>query len=516
LTPPIFYAIKNQKHQGNKLRKSEEKTAILAIDQGTTSTRTLVFAPDGTILFTAQQEFTQIYPADGWVEHDPEEIWDTTLATLKEAYTHAKGAGLSIIGVGITNQRETTLVWDRASGKCIYNAIVWQDRRTAEVCRTIKAKYEESDLAAKTGLLLDPYFSSTKVAWILDHVDGARALAAGGSLAFGTVDSYLIYRLTGGASHVTDATNASRTNLFNIHTQDWDAELCALFDVPAAVLPKVLDCAAHFGDTVPALLGESLPILGVAGDQQAATIGQCCFEKGIIKSTYGTGCFVILNTGDTCITSENRLLSTVAYRINGKTTYALEGSIFVAGAAIQWLRDELKIIKDATETEGMAKSVGGNNGLVMVPAFTGLGAPYWDPDARGAIFGITRATGRADFVRAALESVCYQTYDLFDAMAEDGVEPTTLRVDGGMVHNDWLVQFLSDILDLPVDRPKVLETTALGAAYLVGLQAGLYDNLEDLASDWQAQSHFTPTMSKKDREPLLENWKSAVSKVLTT
>lgn len=474
-----------------------------------------MFSPDGTILFTAQQEFTQIYPADGWVEHDPDEIWETTLSTLKDAYAHAKADGLSIAGIGITNQRETTLVWDRATGKCIYNAIVWQDRRTAEICRTLKTKIDEADVAAKTGLLLDPYFSATKAAWILDHVDGARALAAGGNLAFGTVDSYLIYRLTGGASHVTDATNASRTNLFNIHSQDWDAELCTLFDVPKAVLPKVLDCAAHFGDTVPNLLGESLPILGVAGDQQAATIGQCCFEKGMIKSTYGTGCFVILNTGEDCITSENRLLSTVAYRIGGKTTYALEGSIFVAGAAIQWLRDELKIIKNATETEGMAKSLGSNNGLYLVPAFTGLGAPYWDPDARGAIFGITRATGRADFVRAALESVCYQTHDLFAAMAEDGVKPTELRVDGGMVHNDWLVQFLSDILDLPVDRPKVLETTALGAAYLVGLQAGLYDTLEDLAAQWQQQSHFDPKMGKAERDPLLADWKTAVSKVLT-
>jgi len=492
---------------------------ILSIDQGTTSTRTLVFTLSGEIVFTAQEEFPQIYPDNGWVEHDPEDIWNTTLRTLKKAYAFAKQHSGGIAGIGITNQRETTLVWDRATGKALYNAIVWQDRRTAKICRDLKAKYDEVEISAKTGLLLDPYFSATKAAWILDHVDGARARAQKGELAFGTVDSFLIYKLTNGQTHATDATNASRTNLFNIHTQSWDAALLDIFNVPETILPDVRDCADDYGHTDKSLLGEALPILGVAGDQQSAAIGQCCFEKGSIKSTYGTGCFVLLNTGKTCITSQNKLLSTVAYRIGGQTTYALEGSIFVAGAAVQWLRDELKIIDRAEESEKIAKSIASNQGLYLVPAFTGLGAPYWDPDARGAIFGITRDTGRAAFVRAALESVCYQTFDLFTAMSEDGaennVEAQTLRVDGGMVHNDWLVQFLSDILDLPIERPKVMETTALGVAYLVGLQAGHFKGLDDIQSRWQKHSEFSPKMDAETRAPLLADWKSAVSKVLT-
>jgi len=490
------------------------KSVILSIDQGTTSTRALVFREKGRVLFTAQEEFPQIYPDDGWVEHDPESIWETTLSTLTKAHAYAKKKDLTVLGIGITNQRETTLVWDRKSGKCIYNAIVWQDRRTAAICREIKSRYSERDLNAKTGLLLDPYFSATKAAWILDHVKGAREQAEKGDLAFGTIDSFLIYRLTEGASHATDATNASRTNLYNIHTQDWDEELLKLFNVPKAILPAVYDCAADFGTTH--ILGEPIKILGVAGDQQAATIGQCCFETGTIKSTYGTGCFVLMNTGDQCVTSENRLLSTVAYRLGGKTTYALEGSIFVAGAAVQWLRDELKIIKKAKHTEKLIKKTKSNNGVYLVPAFTGLGAPYWDPDARGAIFGITRDTGRADIVRATLESVVYQTLDLFEAMAEDGIAPTSLKVDGGMVANNWMVQFLSDILDLPVERPKVMETTALGAAYLVGLQCGLYENLADISKHWQHESGFTPTMKPEARNPLIAGWEKAVGKVLTT
>ena len=488
--------------------------AILSIDQGTTSSRTLVFSPKGDVLFAAQEEFPQIYPADGWVEHDPEAIWETTLKTLKAAYKYSRSEGLKIAGIGITNQRETTLIWDRKTGKPIYNAIVWQDRRTAQACREIKARYKENKLTAKTGLLLDPYFSATKAAWILDHVEGARARARQGELAFGTVDSFLIWRLTGGQSHATDATNASRTNLFNIHTQDWDAELLELFDVPADILPQVKDCADDYGILQSDILGEPIPILGVAGDQQAATIGQSCFNKGDIKSTYGTGCFVILNTGAECITSKNRLLSTVCYRLNGQTTYALEGSIFIAGAAVQWLRDGIKIIKEAAETEAMCEGLESNKGVYLVPAFTGLGAPHWDPEARGAIFGLTRDTGRAEIARATVESVVYQTHDLFKAMAEDGVAPTSLRVDGGMVHNSWMVQHLSSVLNIPVDRPKVLETTALGAAYLVGLQAGLYKTLQDVQKHWQGEKHCEPKMDEKTRDGLLKGWNKAVSKVL--
>ena len=487
---------------------------ILAIDQGTTSSRTLVFDSSGNVLFTAQEEFPQIYPADGWVEHDPEDIWSTTLGTLKQAYEFAKSAEGKIVGIGITNQRETTLVWDRKTGKAIYNAIVWQDRRTAESCRDIKSRCDEKDLTAKTGLLLDPYFSSTKAAWILDHVDGARARAEAGGLAFGTVDSFLIARLTGGAVHATDATNASRTNLFNIHTSTWDTELLNLFDVPSEILPEVKDCADNYGMTDASILGESLPILGVAGDQQAAAIGQACFEKGDIKSTYGTGCFVILNTGDKCITSSNRLLSTVCYRLNGETTYALEGSIFIAGAAVQWLRDGIGIIKNAAETEAMAAQLDHNHGVYLVPAFTGLGAPHWDPDARGGLFGITRDTTPDHIARAAVESVCYQTHDLFEAMAADGVRPKSLRVDGGMVHNSWMVQFLSDVLDIPVDRPKVLETTALGAAYLAGLQAGIFKSLSEVAHNWQKERGFTPVMESEERSQILQGWEKAVGRVL--
>lgn len=492
------------------------RKAILSIDQGTTSSRTLVFTPQGDVLFTAQKEFPQIYPADGWVEHDAETIWDTTLSTLRKAYDFASSGGFDIIGIGITNQRETTLVWDRKTGKPIYNAIVWQDRRTAGICRKLKTKHAEVDVTAKTGLLLDPYFSATKAAWILDHVDGARSRAISGELALGTIDSFLIWRLTGGKVHATDATNASRTNLFNIHTNEWDEDLLDIFDVPAQVLPEVKDSADDYGMTAKGLLPAQIPILGVAGDQQAAAIGQACFEVGSIKSTYGTGCFVILNTGNECLTSKNRLLSTVAYRIKGKTTYALEGSIFIAGAAVQWLRDGLEIIKDARETEALVRRTKDNAGVYLVPAFTGLGAPHWNPDARGAIFGLTRDTGRAEIVRATLESVCYQTYDLFVAMKEDGVAPTRLRVDGGMVHNDWMVEYLSGVLNLPIDRPRVMETTALGAAYLVALQAGIYKSLNDVAKNWKAQASYEPDMSENAREAALKGWHRAVGKVLTT
>lgn len=491
------------------------KTVIIAIDQGTTSSRTMAFSPSGDILASSQKEFPQIYPQDGWVEHDPEQIWETVLGTLKDVYAALKGENYEIAGIGITNQRETTLVWDRETGQCIHNAIVWQDRRTADICAAHRETFGEAALAEKTGLLFDPYFSGSKAAWILDNVDGARAAADAGKLAFGTVDSFLIFRFTGGAVHATDATNASRTCLFNIRAQDWDDELLALFNVPSSVLPAVKDCAADYGTLDRSIVGEELPILGVAGDQQAAAIGQGCFNPGQVKSTYGTGCFVILNTGDECLTSRNRLLSTVCYRLGGKTTYALEGSIFIAGAAVQWLRDELKIIDAAPDTADMAQSAETRKPVYLVPAFTGLGAPHWDPNARGAIFGITRDTNRADIVRATLESVCFQTYDLFEAMEADGAPANNLRVDGGMVENDWFSQRLSDIVDLPIDRPVVMETTALGAAYLAGLQAGLYSSLEDISSNWQRGAHFEPKLDADVRKEWLSAWKTAVSKVLS-
>ncbi|WP_371395954.1 glycerol kinase GlpK [Fretibacter rubidus] len=490
-------------------------TVIVSIDQGTTSSRTLVFSPGGDILFTAQQEFPQIYPQDGWVEHDPEAIWNSTLSTMRDAVAFTKKNKQRVLGIGITNQRETTIVWDRKTGKPIYNAIVWQDRRTAQTCRDLGGKYDVRTLSAKTGLILDPYFSATKIAWILDNVKGARKRAEAGELAFGTVDSFLIWRLTGGAVHATDATNASRTNIFNIHSQSWDTELLSLFDVPASVLPDVKDCADNYGMTDKAITGVNAPILGVAGDQQAAAIGQACFTSGSVKSTYGTGCFVILNTGETCVSSTAKLLSTVAYRLNGQTTYALEGSIFVAGAAIQWLRDGLRIIEHSSESENLIESLPGNQGVYMVPAFTGLGAPHWDPDARGAIFGLTRDTGRAHFVRAAVESVVYQTSDLLGAMASDGAKLTSLRVDGGMTHNKWMVQYLANVLDLPIERPMIVETTALGVAFLVGLQCGLYKDLDAISKQWNRKDAFTPSMDTHERKSRLTEWHGYVQKVLS-
>lgn len=490
------------------------KTVILSIDQGTTSSRTLVFSTEGDILFTAQREFPQIYPHDGWVEHDPEAIWSSALGTLKEALAFTAENHQSIMGIGITNQRETTIIWDRKTGKPIYNAVVWQDRRTAKTCRELSAAHDAADISAKTGLLLDPYFSATKIAWILDNVNGARAQAERGELAFGTVDSFLIWRLTGGAVHATDATNASRTNLFNIHDSGWDAELLDIFDVPKTVLPEVKDCAANYGTTNADIIGAEIPILAVAGDQQAAAIGQACFTPGSVKSTYGTGCFVMLNTGERCISSSAKLISTVAYRLDGKTTYALEGSIFVAGAAVQWLRDGLRIIQSSAESEDLIESLPDNGGVYMVPAFTGLGAPHWDPDARGAIFGLTRDSGRAHFVRAAVESVCYQTADLLGAMAADGVKLDSLRVDGGMTHNGWMVQYLADILNLPTHRPVVVETTALGVAFLVGLQTGHYKDLDHIAAQWKRRDSFTPSMDTAAREEHLSAWRGYVQKVL--
>jgi len=483
---------------------------ILSIDQGTTSSRAMLFEKNGASFAVAQKEFTQIYPQAGWVEHDPEEIWTTTLGVCREAMATANKAGRTVAAIGITNQRETTVVWDRATGKPIFNAIVWQDRRTAEYCKGLKEAGHEADVTAKTGLLLDPYFSGTKVAWILDNIDGARAKAERGELAFGTMDSFLIWRLTGGKRHVTDATNAGRTLLFNIHSNEWDKDLLSLLGVPAELLPEVLDSAADFGTTDADILGQSLPIAGVAGDQHAASIGQVCFEPGMVKSTYGTGCFVMLNTGKKAIQSENRLLTTIGYRLNGETTYALEGSIFIAGAAVQWLRDGLGIIGSAPETEALATQVQDDHGVVLVPAFTGMGAPYWDPEARGALYGLTRDSGPAVIARAALESVCFQTMDLFAAMRADGAALDTVRVDGGMVNNNWVCQFLADVLDVGVQRPQQTETTALGAAYLAGLQCGVYQSADDLVANWQQEHEFSPGMDASRRDTLTELWSNAV------
>tara|TARA_B110000908_G_C10250709_1_gene451868 strand:- start:209 stop:1642 length:1434 start_codon:yes stop_codon:yes gene_type:complete len=473
----------------------------------------MLFDENGKACYTVQKEFTQYFPYDGWVEHDPEEIWSTTLSVVIDALSKAKQDDVSVAAIGITNQRETTVIWNRATGKPIYNAIVWQDRRTADYCESLRAKDKESVVTAKTGLLLDPYFSGTKVNWILNHVDGAREQANLGELAFGTIDTFLIWRLTQGAVHATDATNASRTMLFNIHTQSWDKALLDLLEVPESLLAEVKDSSADFGVTSQALLGVEIPIGGVAGDQQAALIGQACFQPGMIKSTYGTGCFMMLNTGSQVIESKNRLLTTVAYRLNGVTTYALEGSIFVAGAAIQWLRDGIGIIDSAADSEKMAASLASNAGVYLVPAFTGLGAPHWDPDARAAIFGMTRDTGPAELVRATLESVCYQTSDLLNAMNGDGQAPLSIRIDGGMVQNNWLCDFLADVLGVDVERPQETETTALGAAYLAGLQVGIFDSINTIAKNWQSESKFKADMDESKRSLLLANWHKAVRKV---
>ncbi|MEI6970995.1 MAG: glycerol kinase GlpK [bacterium] len=487
---------------------------ILAIDQGTTSSRAIVFDADARVVATAQEELPQVYPADGCVEHDPEVLWSTVLRTARQAVAKAEADGGRIVAIGIANQRETTVVWDRSSGKPIHNAIVWQDRRTANTCKDLADSGLGPDIRQRTGLVLDPYFSATKIAWILDHVDGARKLAVTGKLAFGTIDTFLISRLTGNREHVTDVTNAARTSLFNINDLTWDETLLKIFNIPAAMMPKVLGCTADFGQTAPGLFGRAIPILGVAGDQQAAAIGQCCFDVGAIKSTYGTGCFVLVNTGDRALTSRNRLLTTIAYRINGKTTYALEGSIFSAGAAVQWLRDGLRLISCAAETEELARQAAGNGNVYMVPALTGLGAPYWRPDVRGAFFGINRSTGRAELVRAALESACYLTHDLLAAMVEDGVTPSSLRVDGGMVANNWMMQFLADILNLPVNRPEIMETTALGAAYLAGIQSGMLGTLDNLPALWRLGARFEPRMVQADRQRLLDGWHDAVQRVI--
>ena len=490
---------------------------VLAIDQGTTSSRAILFDADCSIAALAQQEFAQHYPRPGWVEHDAEDLWATTVATCREAIAKAGAAPGDIAAIGITNQRETTVVWDRDSGKAIHRAIVWQDRRTAEICAGLKSAGLEDTVSKRTGLLLDPYFSGTKVAWILDNVAGARDAAAWGRLAFGTVDSFLLWRLTGGKVHATDATNASRTLLYDINKRRWSAYLLDLFRVPQSMLPKIKDCAADFGTTDPSLFGAAIPIYGIAGDQQAAAIGQACFSPGMVKSTYGTGCFAILNTGPAPVFSKNRLLTTVAYSLGGEMTYAIEGSIFIAGAAVQWLRDGLGLIKSASESGALAAAADPGQDVYLVPAFVGLGAPYWDAECRGAMFGLSRGTGPKEFVKAALESVCYQTRDLIDAMRADmgAARETVLRVDGGMVASDWTMQRLSDIIAAPVDRPKVLETTALGAAYLAGLHAGFYPAPEEFAKRWSLDRRFLPAMGEDERARKYAGWQDAVQRTLT-
>jgi glycerol kinase len=494
--------------------------ALIAIDQGTTSTRAIAFDAALHPLASAQQELRQIYPAPGEVEHDPEEIWAATVATVREAMAKAGLGARDIAGIGITNQRETTVIWDRATGKPIHNAIVWQDRRTAALCDTLRERGHEPEIAAKTGLVLDPYFSASKIAWILENVEGARAKAESGELAFGTIDCFLLWRLTGGKVHATDASNAARTALFDIGKGEWDGGLCRLFGVPASMLPQVCDCAGEFGVTAPDLFGAPIRILGMAGDQQAATVGQGCFKPGMMKSTYGTGCFALLNTGPARLVSRNRLLSTIAYQLDGKRTYALEGAIFVAGAAVQWLRDGLKVIAKPSDAGALASRADPAEEVYLVPAFVGLGAPYWDAQARGAMFGLTRNSGAAEIARAALDAVGYQTRDLLEAMRADwpsaGGTETVLRVDGGMTASDPCMQFLADILASPVDRPVVMETTALGAAYLAGRAAGLCPDLDGFATQWRLDRRFEPQLDAALRERRYAGWKEAVRRTLTT
>jgi glycerol kinase len=489
---------------------------ILSIDQGTTSTRAIVFNQAGHLVSSSQETFPQIFPQNGWVEHDAEIIWRDTIKVCRDALFVGNLKPQQVAAIGITNQRETTVIWHRKTGKPICHAIVWQDRRTSDICKKSKADGLEEIVQSKTGLLLDPYFSATKIMWMLDNIPHARTQAEKGELAFGTIDTFLLWRLTGGKVHATDATNASRTLLFNINTQQWDDDLLKHFNIPSSLLPEVKDSSADFGITEKDLLGEEIPITGIAGDQQAATVGQACFKPGMIKSTYGTGCFMMLNTGEKPLFSNNRLLTTIAYRLKNKVTYALEGSIFVAGAGVQWLRDNAKVVKDSADTAHIAQSIKDTDGLYFVPAFTGLGAPYWDPEARGAIIGITRNNGLAEIVRAMLEAIGYQSLDLMNAMVADGATKCKeLRIDGGMVKNNWLCEFLADILNVTVKRPKEIETTALGVAYLAGLQVGIYNSLEDIAKTWTAKSTFEPNMPQSTREKLYQGWLEAVARVRT-
>ena len=484
----------------------------LSIDQGTTSSRAIVFNLDtGEIIAQAQKQFTQYFPNSGWVEHDGEEIWQSVCSVANQALLEAEKAVENVVGIGLTNQRETTLIWDRKTGKAIHRAIVWQDRRTSEHCQTLIKNGNEDEIADRAGLVIDPYFSASKIAWILDNVEGARARAEKGELAFGTVETFLIWRLTNGEQHISDATNASRTSLLNIKTAKWDEKLCALFNVPMAILPEIVDCAGNLG-SAKAGITKQLPILSAIGDQQSAAVGQACFFPGAVKATYGTGCFVVLNTGDQIVKSSNRLLTTIGLQINQKRTYAMEGSIFIAGAVVQWLRDRFSILDDASQSDKIASKLRSNHGLYLVPAFTGLGAPYWSPEARGAIYGITRDTGPEHFIRAALEAVAYQTNDLISAMAQDGMSPTNIRVDGGMAANNWLMQFLSDIINISVERPLQLETTALGAAILAGVADGKFSSIEDTALSWNLDRHFNSNMAPSTRCNLTSGWYQAVMK----
>ncbi|MBS0959695.1 MULTISPECIES: glycerol kinase GlpK [Acetobacter] len=492
-----------------------KQDCVLAIDQGTTSTRSIIFDKNAVELAGARKEFPQLYPRSSWVEHNPEDIWSDVLATSQEALEKIGGAD-RIAAIGITNQRETIVVWDRATGKPIYNAIVWQDRRTAQLCQKLREEGYETVVRERTGLLLDPYFSATKLAWLLDNVNDARTRAEKGELAFGTIDSFILWRLTGGKVHATDITNASRTLLFNIHTQEWDEELLRKFRIPAAILPEVKDNSTIFGETIPSLYGRAIPVAGMAGDQQAALVGQTCLSPGMAKATYGTGCFVLLNTGEKPVSSKNRMLTTIGYRVNNKTTYALEGSIFVAGAAIKWLRDGLNLITHASQTDDMATRIPHSHGVYMVPGFVGLGAPHWDPDARGLICGLTLDATAAHIARAALESVAYQTLDLISAMTQDGAGTTeTLRIDGGMAANDWFCQFLADMLQVKVEKPKNIETTALGAGFLAGLATGVWSTPKDLIAEWQSGSQFQPQMSNEQRSSMVAGWHQAIRRTLT-
>jgi glycerol kinase len=491
------------------------KKFIISIDQGTTSSRAILFNLKGQSVYVSQLEFTQHFPKNGWVEHNPDEIWKTTLKVLRDVIKKSKKLKGKILTIGITNQRETTILWDKITGKPVYNAIVWQDRRSSEYCKKLIRQKKETIIYNKTGLLIDAYFSATKIKWIIDNVPKAKELIKKKRLLFGTVDCFLLWKLTNGADHATDATNASRTMLFNISTNEWDSQILQILKIPREILPTVKDCSADFGHTDPSLTGTSYPITGMVGDQQSATIGQCCFEQGSLKSTYGTGAFVLLNTGSKKVYSKNRLLTTIGYRINGKTTYALEGSIFIAGAGVQWLRDKIKLIKKASDTEKIIKSLKSNNGIYLVPAFTGLGAPYWAVNARGVLSGLTRDTGPKEIVRATVESVAYQTHDLFEAMKNDGLRPRIIKVDGGMVKNNWFSQFLADVVDIKVLRPKVDETTALGAAFMAGLQIGVYKSLKDISKNWQVDRTFHPRMKSSNRKNLIKGWDKAIKKTLS-
>ena len=490
------------------------KKFIVAIDQGTTSSRAVLFNIAGKVIFKSQLEFKQYFPQNGWVEHDPEEIWRTTKKVLLNVIKKSKKFKGKILTIGITNQRETTVLWNRITGKPVYNAIVWQDRRTADFCNKFKSNKKDHIINKKTGLLIDPYFSATKIKWIIENVTKAKKLLRKKQLLFGTIDTFLLWRLTKGTRHATDATNASRTMLYNITTHDWDLQILKSLKIPRHILPIIKDSSDNFGKTHKSITGKSYPITGVVGDQQAAAIGQCCFKKGSVKSTYGTGAFVLMNTGNKKIYSKNRLLTTVCYRLNGKSTYALEGSIFIAGAGVQWLRDKMKLIKSAHETEKVVKSLKNNCGVYLVPAFVGLGAPYWDPQARGVLSGLTRNTGYKEIIRATLESSVYQSYDLFNAMKKDGLKPKLIKIDGGMVKNNWFSQFLSDVLNLSVYRSQVDETTALGAAFMAGLKIGIYTSLSDIAKKWKVDKKFNPKMKMEKRRELTNGWSRAVMRTL--